>query len=97
MFLTLITVPVARPASLVGRGSASSWPPAPTAPCAARMCPHLHSKVDTYPIHSPLEQLNSNLLSVNKTSGRQDHASDASKLKIVADGQKKCDSTSVNK
>ncbi len=52
MFLALLSSPSARPSLLAACRSASPQPPA--APNAARMCPHLHSKVD---INTPLKQL----------------------------------------
>ncbi len=45
MFPALLSTPSAGPASQAARGYASSRPPAPAAPNAARTCPHLHSKM----------------------------------------------------
>ncbi len=49
MFPALLSTPSAGPASQAACGYASSRPPAPAAPNAARTCPHLHSNVDTNP------------------------------------------------
>ncbi len=53
MFPALLSVSSAGPASQAARGSVSPRP----APDAARMCPHLHSKVDT---NLPLKQVTVN-------------------------------------